>query len=90
MGLGTNNICVQAANLWGAVVAASYRRRCRDFARPALDYRIRNDLLFGLLMRIECERPKFRQSKVSAKMAKKLSGTMAFGALQKLDNWLIM
>ena len=63
---------------------------CRDFARPALDYRIRNDLLFGLLMRIECERPKFRQSKVSAKMAKKLSGTMAFGALQKLDNWLIM
>ena len=40
----------------GAVVAASYRS-CRDFARPALDYRIRNDLLFRLLMRIECECP---------------------------------
>ena len=30
---------------------------CRDFARPALDNRISNDLLFGLLMRIECECP---------------------------------
>ena len=30
---------------------------CRDFARPALDNRISNDLLFGFLMRIECECP---------------------------------
>ena len=45
---------------------------CRDIARPALVNRISNDLLFGVLMRMKCECPQFRQSNAPANMAKKI------------------